>query len=187
MPSDHLASSSKHLAANMRWWESFLCISAPRGTLVLLLAVGMSAQSRPPYPNAVTDRGIHLKTPMAPPPVNSTFADPDFGSTMVRVTDQDSDFRHPGGYLRTEAIGSSNMWSADTSKFYVIGQGGLTLAYGFDPSTMSISSLPNASPGQGRLVPLRAGGSFSFTNSDLMYGTTDANPLTISIAGFLLA
>src|SRR5580700_545469 len=137
-------------------------ISALLSTLILLLAVGVSAQSREPYPDALTDRSIHPKTPMAPPPVNLPFTDPDFGSTMVRVTDEHSNFLYPGGYLLTEGSGSSNLWSADTSKFYVIGQGGSTLAYSFSPSTMTVGSLPNASLGKALHVPLRAGGSFSF-------------------------
>jgi hypothetical protein len=155
-------------------------VRAVVGTFVLLLAVGMSAQSPQPYPNAATDRLIRLKTPMPPPPVNLTFTDPDFGSTMVRVTDQNFHFLHPGWFLRTEGSGTANMWSADTSKFYVVGQGGVTFAYSFSPSTMNIGSLPNASPGQALHVPLRAGGSFSFTDSDLMYGTTNTSPLKIS-------
>lgn len=152
---------------------------------VLLISIAafapvMSAQSREPYPNAITDRSIHPKTPMAPPPVNLPFTDPDFGSTIVRATDETSDFTHPGGYLLTEGSGSSNMWSADNSKFYVIGQGGSTLAYSFSPSTMTVGSLPKASFGKALHVPLRAGGSFSFIDSDVLYGTTDATPLTIS-------
>src|SRR4029077_4913882 len=129
-----------------RTFLSGIVINAPRigetamrlaRAAVLLWALRISAQSGWPYPHAVTDRLIHQKTPMLPPPVNSTFADPDFGSTMVRVTDQHSNFLHRDGYLRTEGSGSSNMWSADTRKFYVIGQGGSTLAYAFDPSTMT--------------------------------------------------
>ena len=182
MPQNSSASTLTHRASltDMREIARVLYISVVLGVVVLLLASGMSAQSPPPYPNAVTDRLLHPKTPMLPPPVNQPFTDPDFGSTMVRVTDQTSDFRRPGGYLRTEASGTSNMWSADTSKFYVIGQNGSTLAYGFTPSTMNIASLPNASPGQALRVPLRNGSSFSFTDSDLIYGTTDANQLSIS-------
>jgi hypothetical protein len=164
-----------------------LSVSVILGVMVLFFAVGVSAQSPQPYPNAVTDRLIHPKTPMLPPPVNSPFTDPDFGSTMVRVTDQTSNFLHPGGYLRTEASGTSNMWSADTSKFYVIGEGGLTLVYGFNPSTMNITSLPNARPGQALHVPLRDGASFSFVDPDLIYGTTNANRLSISSYRFSTA
>ncbi|MDQ1409645.1 MAG: hypothetical protein QOD84_680 [Acidobacteriaceae bacterium] len=98
-------------------WTTIVLVS-------ILVPVGILAQGSPPYPNAITDRLIHQKTPMALPPVNIPFTDPDFGSTIVRVTDETSNFKNPGGYLRTEASGQANMWSADESKFHVIGKGG---------------------------------------------------------------
>lgn len=168
---------SSHL---VEWNKNIASIPAALWLVTFVLTLGMAAQSRQPYPNALTDRLIHPKTPMTPPPVNMPFTDPDFGSKIVRVTDQTSNFTYPGGYLRTEGSGSSNMWSADTSKFYVIGQGGSTLAYSFDPLTMHVGSLSGANTGQALHVPLRPGGSFSFTNSDLIYGTTNSNPLSIS-------
>ena len=154
-------------------------------TLPLMLCVfacqrELSAQGVQPYPNATTDKLVHTKTPMAPPAVNVPFVDPDFGSQMVRATDETSQFLHPGGYLRTEASGSANMWSSDGTKLYVIAEGGVTLAYAFDPSTMNLGSLPGATPGKALVVPLRAGGSFSFTDSDLMYGTNGKNVLAIT-------
>lgn len=149
-------------------------------TVALALGIQASAQSSDPYPNAVTDRVIHPETPMAPPAVNAVFQDPDFGSSMVRVTDEKSDFLHPGGYVRTAASPSANMWAADNSKFYVIAEGGVALAYSFKPSTMHIGSLPGAKPGRGLHVPLRIGGSFSFTDPDLMYGIVSSNALTIN-------
>lgn len=151
-------------------------------SLLIFLAECQSwGQGINPYPNAITDRLIHHETPMAPPPIiNAPFFDPDFGSQMVRVTDETSDFLKPGGYIRTEAAGTANMWSSDTGKFYVIGQGGVSLAYAFNPATLNISSLPGATPGQGLVLPLRAGGSFSFTDPDLMYGTVEGSLLTIS-------
>lgn len=145
-----------------------------------ILAATLSAQSPQPYPNAVTDRLIHQETPMAPPAKNNVFIDPDFGSSMVRVTDATTNFKLPGTYLRTEASGEANEWGSDAKKFYVVGNGGYVLAFGFDPVTMNISSLPNASSGKGLLLPLRSGPSFSFVDPDLIYGTTSPDPLTIT-------
>jgi len=139
----------------------------------------VSAQGREPYPKAVTDRLIHEKTSMAPPPRNVVFVDPDFGSSMVRVTDRSTNSRFPGTFLRTEASGSENEWSSDTRKFYVVGKGSQVLVFGFDPQTMKVSSLPNASQGKGLLLPMRPG-SFSFVDPDLIYGTTNQDPLTIN-------
>jgi hypothetical protein len=149
-------------------------------TLISIFATNAGAQGIQPYPNAVTDWGIHPETWMTPPPVNTLFSDPDFGAPMVRATDRTTNFKHPGSWLRTTASGEANMWSMDTSKFYVIGEGGVDLAFAFDPSTMAISSLPGAAPGQALHIPLRAEASFSFVDPDLVYGTTSSSPLTIS-------
>jgi hypothetical protein len=108
------------------------------------------------------------------------FTDPDFGSRMVRATDATTNFKTPGGYLRNEASGQANMWSSDTSKFYVVGKGGFEFAFGFDPSTMKLSSLLSASAGKGLLLPLRLGSTFSFVDPDLIYGTTSRTPLSIT-------
>ena len=148
------------------------------GTLTLA-TLGV-AQSPQPYPNAVTDRLIHQETPMAPPSRNVVFTDPDFGSSMVRATDATTNFKLPGTYIRTSGTGEGNEWSADTSKFWVLGKGGQVFAFAFDPSTMGISSLPNAGSGQGLLIPLRPGPTFSFVDPDLIYGTTSQTPLTIT-------
>jgi hypothetical protein len=145
--------------------------------LVFQLALGALAQGVQPYPNAITDRVVRQETWMAPPPVNTVFQDPDFGSQMVRATDETT---LAGSYLRSAAAGDTNMWSANSRKFYVIGEGGLNLAFAFDPSTMTISSLPGANKGEAFVLPFRPGPMFSFIDSDLAYGTTDANRFTIS-------
>ncbi len=100
----------------------FACVSI---SCILSGPSGLAAQGVQPYPKAITDRLVHTKTAMTVPQVNVPFTDPDFGSRMVRVTDENSQFRRPGGYLRTEASGSANMWSSDGSKFYVIAEGGI--------------------------------------------------------------
>jgi hypothetical protein len=151
-------------------------------TVLATLALSENSLAQRPwsYPHAVTDRLVHPKTPMLPPLTNVVFPDPDFASPMVRATDATTNFKLPGTFLRTEGSGKANEWSADTKKFYVIGQGGHVLVFGFDPSTMAISSLPNAGTGKGLLLPLRPGPSFSFVDPDLIYGTTNKKPLTIT-------
>ena len=116
---------------------------------------------------------------MTPPARNVPFNDPDFGSPMVRATDSTTNFKLPGTFMETESSGKENEWSADTAKFYVVGKGGQELAFAFDPTTMAITSLPNAKPGQGLLLPLRPGSTFSFVDPDLIYGTTNPNTLII--------
>jgi hypothetical protein len=150
---------------------------------VLLTTLGLtamvSAQSRQPYPNAVTDQLIHQETPMAPPVRNLLFTEPDFGSSMVRATDATTNFKDPGGFLLSGGSGYANEFSSDNGKFYVLGRGGQVLVFGFDPLTMAINSLPQAKPGEAFLLPLRAGASFSFVDPDLVYGTADPDTLTI--------
>jgi len=140
----------------------------------------VAAQGIQPYPNAITTRAIIPETPMSPPSRNVVFSDPDFGSSMVRATDSTTNFKLPGTYIRTEGSGEANEWSIDTGKFYVVGAGGQALAFAFDPTTMAISSLPNAKAGQGLLMPLRTGATFSFVDPDLIYGTSEPDTLTIT-------
>jgi len=136
-------------------------------------------QGVPPYSHAITDFAIHPETPMLPPPANVVFKDPDFGSQMVRVTDETTNFKGPGTFLRISGFGSVNEWSIDSRKFYVLGRGGQVFAFAFDPSTMAITSLPGAGPGQGLILPVRPGPSFSYVDPDLLYGTADPDTLTI--------
>jgi hypothetical protein len=150
-------------------------------SLTLAVTIEVSAQGVQPYPHAITDRLIYEESPMVPPPKNVVFTDPDFGSSMVRVTDAATNFRHPGTFLKTGGSGEENEWSADTKKFYVFDKGGEVLAFAFDPATMAISSLPNAVPGRGLVLPIRAG-SFSFVDPDLIYGTS--NPYTLTITSY---
>jgi hypothetical protein len=137
-----------------------------------------SAQSRQPYPNAITDSSVIPETPMLPPLKNVVFPDPDFGSAMVRVTDESTNAELPGDYLRTEG-GEAVEWSADGRKFYVEGKGGRDLVFAFDPATMAVSSLPGEKTGDGFVLPLRPSPSFSLVDPDLIYGTSEADPLTI--------
>jgi hypothetical protein len=153
-----------------------LCLILPTP----VLSGTISAQAVDRYPNATTDRAIHQETPMTVPSRNVVFKDPDFGSSMVRATDSTTNFKLPGTFLRTGASGENNEWSADTSKFYVIGDGGWDFAFAFDPTTMAVSSLPNAAQGQGLALPLRPGATFSFVDPDLIYGTSNSDTLTIT-------
>jgi hypothetical protein len=155
-------------------------LSTSVALLYLIFVMRSAAQGILPYPKAITDRLIHQETPMPPPPVNTPFADPDFGSMMVRATDETTNTIIPGSYLRNEASGQANMWSSDTSKFYVIGAGGYEFAFGFDGSSMKVTSLPEAGAGKGLLLPLRPGSTFSFVDPDLIYGTLNETRLTIS-------
>ena len=147
------------------------------------LCVCVSAQGIQPYPNAITDRSFYPKSPMPPPPANTVFPDPDLGALMVRITNENTNPRHPGGYFHNPPQ-DANAWSADNSKFYVAASPSGSLAFAFDPKTMTVSPLPGAGPGGALKVPLRPGPTFSFLDSDLMYGTQQTAPLTIATYRF---
>lgn len=153
--------------------------------MVLVVFVCLSAQGIQPYPNAITNRLFYPKTPMAPPPVNTVFADPDLGAPMVRVTDQHTDPKGGDNYFHNPSE-DVNQFSLDNKKFYVeTGYTNTVLAFAFDPATMAISSLPGAGVGGGFLVPLGEAPIFSFLDPDLMYGRQAGKaPLTIATYRF---
>lgn len=162
----------------MRTLPSFSSVLIDVLAIAVVLPCG--AQSRMPYPNAATDQFVHAKTAKAPPPVNRVFHDPDFGSLIVRVTDQSTNSGIKGGFLRTEGSGQRVTWSSDTKKFYIVAEGGQALAFGFDPRTMQIRTLPGGVAGKGLVLPLQTGASFSWVDPDLIYGPSFKTPLTIS-------
>ena len=75
----------------------------PSLLVVPIMSACLLAQGIQPYPNAITDRLVHGKTPMGPPAVNTVFNDPDFGSPMVRITDGNTNPVQPNGFFRNPA------------------------------------------------------------------------------------
>ena len=153
---------------------------------VPIVSACLLAQGVQPYPDAITNRQFYPKTPMAPPPVNTVFQDPDLGASMVRITDGNTNPKHPDSYFRNPDS-DLNEWSMDNTKFYVVGYNTANLAFGFDASTMTISPLPGAGAGGALSIPLRPGPAFSFTDPDLMYGTELKTPFTIATYRFSTA
>jgi len=150
-----------------------------RVTFLFLLSGIAAAQARQPYPNAVTDREIHHETYMSVPERNQVTVDPDFGSLMVRASDEKTN-AFPDGYLRNSGSGESNAWNANSTMFYATGQGGRAYVFGFRPATMRIVSPTNPSSDASLALPLRPGPTFSATDPDLIYGTTSLRPLVIN-------
>jgi len=104
---------------------------------------------------------------MAPPAANTVFQDPDFGALMVRVTDGNTNPKQLNGYFRNPET-ETNAWSADGRKFFLVGQGKNTLAFGFDPSTMLIGPLPGAGTSP-ELVFVQNDPNYDFVHSDPRY------------------
>jgi hypothetical protein len=163
--------------------------------LLLFLALPLSrlaAQTPcggPPNYCATTSRNVVPETPMAPPPVNTPFRDPDFHSLMVRATDADTAAEHPGsgdnlvGVSYTSApSGQSNWWSVFDPhigteggyRFIVASTYGFFLPFELDVATMKTSRAagePGGVVGTRWFLPFNGGMSFSYKNPDLLFGT----------------
>ena len=131
----------------------------------------------PPNYCADSSRDVVGETPMPPPPVNTPFRDPDFGSRMVRVTDANT---MGGGYYNgfifmTDASAEANVWSAfDPAigehggyRFVVYNGGGGRLSFVLDAATMHVSPAGRDHHGHGVAGFVST---FSFSNPDLAYG-----------------
>ena len=117
---------------------------------------------------------------MAAPKVNQVFRDPDFGSRMVRVTDESG----VGGELAGFSFGSNS--SAETNEwgkfnpslgpnggyfFYLMTGGGGAVLFSMDAVTMQIT--PHC--GSLRMCRLSKGGTFSYVDPNILYGQFDSN------------
>jgi hypothetical protein len=99
------------------------------------------------------------------------FQDSSFGSWIVRVTDSGTRLDKPGMSYGTPTSSGSNIWNSDSTLLYVLDLDGSVLPYSFDPLSMAVARLGNAGSASGGLiVPVRASPSFSFVDSDLLYG-----------------
>jgi hypothetical protein len=99
------------------------------------------------------------------------FTDPTFGSRMLRVTDPNVRPDRANFSYGTPPGAESNPFNLNSTKFYVVDQGGNVIPYNFDPVNMTISRMGNTSNASGGLIlPLRASPSFSYTDQDLIFG-----------------
>ena len=146
--------------------------------LVILSAQSLSAQAPTQY-SARTDREVQPETPLSPPPVNKVFRDPDFGSRMVRVTDENTAPFHPGSHASTADQGETNTWSRDTQKLWVHTEGSWVIPFSFDPLKMQVARLTNPKTGGNLILPLGGNPFFSYVDPDLIYGTRFSDSLTL--------
>jgi hypothetical protein len=148
-----------------------LMICQPAAKAQVGTSAGSSGACGPPHYCARTDRKIepYPKTPPVIGPAGAIITDPTFGSRIVRVTDEKSDRRSPGGRLTTPAGAIQNSWNATDTMFYVLTGGGGFLLYDFDPATLAAHQRGNPR------WPWRAL-QFSFANPNLLYGVTEQQP-----------
>ena len=126
----------------------------------------------PPEYCARTDRKVE-PYPAKPPamgPAGAIITDPNFGSRILRVTDEKTDLRREGGPIMTPSSAEQNNWNTDSTKFYVITMGARDLLFDFDPATMTAKSKG--------FLDLNWGGEpqFSYTQPNILYGIDKRNP-----------
>lgn len=146
-------------------------LAALIGSIAMLIVIVATAGAQAPTRyTARTDRLLQPQTEMSPPSANTVFYDPDFGSRMVRVTD------NMVGPLnisfRNTSQGDSNMWSIDGTKLFVVRRDGRSFLFSFDPVSMKLQQIGT--------LPLAYDPSFSYVDPDLVYGIQPQTPLVIS-------
>lgn len=155
-----------------------------------------SCAGGPPNYCANFTRNLVLETPMAPPPVNAVFRDPDFGSRMVRATGPETltpnGSQFTGISFMTDSSQEQNTWSVfDPSlgasggyRFIAFAHNGDLMPFSLDAATMAVTKL-NGPPGTylNTFGFFDFGqGTFSHSNPDVLYGSTHAQLLTYNFA-----
>ena len=123
--------------------------------------------------NAISDTVPRAEGP-APMlgPANSVYIDPDFGTRVLRVSDQNAIPGDP--YVDVEQVANwQTPFSADSSKFFISSGRGETVFYSFDPVSFTASLImdPNH-PSQPLPLPGIFVNGFSYQNPNIVYGMT---------------
>ncbi len=125
----------------------------------------------PPSYCARTDRRteVYPDTPPALGPAGSIVQDPNFGSRIVRVTDDKTDAKRRGGPLMTPSSSEQNTWNTTSTALYVVNSGGGFTLYDFDPSTMTPHSLGEPT------LQWAGEPQFSYSQPNILYGIDQRN------------
>ena len=99
----------------------------------------------------------------------SIFADPAFGSRILRVTDANTRPGSTGVSFRTPSAGPQIAWDMASKYFYVTSTDGSILVYSFDSSTMTATRVPGAGDG-GLQLNFYVEPQFSSTKPGVIYG-----------------
>src|SRR5436190_993436 len=68
--------------------------------------------------------------------------DPTFGSKIVRVTDANTRPDRVGRFFMSPSSAECTAWNTNSTKFYVLGSGGVQIPYNFNPTTLTVSRMP---------------------------------------------
>src|SRR4051812_24924777 len=105
------------------------------------LLAALLSQSPLSY-QGVTDRGPRPKpTLVRLGNAGFSFNDPVFGTRLWRVTDRLTRADAPDRSFRTPSATHQNAWSADSSYFYVVSNGGTIVPFAFDKASGRFSRL----------------------------------------------
>jgi len=143
------------------------------------------SSSCPDFYCAETSRRFRPERAFVPPKANQVFHDPEFGSRMVRATDERGvDGNLQGFSFISNSSAEINEWGKFDPKlgpnggyyFYVMTGGGGAVLFSMDASLMQVT--PHC--GSFRTCRMRAGGTFSYVDPHILYGEFDANNLITS-------
>jgi hypothetical protein len=151
-----------------------VCVAALASSAVAgWTTAALDAQSAPATYQATTDRDARTKPPLpAVGPANSRFADPTFGSRMLRITDGSTRPGTPGRSYTTPSAAHQTAWNVDSTYFYVRSVDGYFIPFTFNAATMSAARVQATSSGDGGLiVASQAEPQFSFVSPKVLYVT----------------
>jgi hypothetical protein len=140
-----------------------------------------SPDQAPTSYTAMTDRVTYTKPALpALGPAGFHFADPTFGSALLRVTDATTRPDTVGRSFRVASNAHLSAWNATTTKFYVMSSDGTSIPYAFDQATMTASRIaPAGSSSGGMTFAFYNEPQFSVNNPNVIYGAGGANARTI--------
>jgi regulation of enolase protein 1 (concanavalin A-like superfamily) len=126
-----------------------------------------------PVPTSYTSPTDRIARPKPALPAiggaGSIFADPAFGSKLLRVTDANTRPGTTGVSFRTPSAGPQIAWDMASKYFYVTSTDGTILVYSFDASTMTATRVPGAGDG-GLQLNFYVEPQFSSTKPGVIYG-----------------
>jgi hypothetical protein len=133
----------------------------------------LRGQSAPAAYQVQTDHEVRTKPALpALGPAGSNFADPTFGSRLLRITDGNTRPGVPGRSYTTPSAAHQTAWNADSTYFYVRSVDGYFIPYAFNATAMSASRVQAVSGGDGGLlIASQAEPQFSFVSPNVMYVT----------------
>jgi hypothetical protein len=153
------------------------------GSAAKIQTLAISGCGDQPY-CADSSRQLRPSTPTTAPRVNQVFRDPDFGSRIVRVTDESGiDGKLRGLSFNSNSSAEINEWGKfDPSLgshggyyFYVNTGGGGAVVFSMDAATMQVTPHCDAPP-----LCRIPGGSFSYVDPHILYGHFGENNLITS-------